>query len=85
MIDVFDRSPTFWLAPMAGISNMAFRLIAKKEGADVVCTEMISADGVFRENLRSWDLTKVSEDERPVSIQLFGSKPEVMAKAARMM
>ena len=73
----------FLLAPMAGISNMAFRLVAKERGAGLVCTEMVSADGVVRGNSRTLDLTAASPAERPIAIQLFGHDGDVMACAAQ--
>ena len=74
----------FILAPLAGISNMAFRLAAKEHGAGLVCTEMISADGVVRGNSKSMDLMAISPEERPVSIQLFGKNADVIAQAAQV-
>ena len=73
----------FLLAPMAGISNMAFRLAARKCGAGLVCTEMVSADGVVRGNSRTSDLMAVSQAERPIAIQLFGHDGDVMGCAAQ--
>jgi tRNA-dihydrouridine synthase B len=70
------------LAPMAGYTDTYFRRMCKLFGADVVFTEMISADGIVRENDRGWDLAFFSEEERPIGVQLFGSSPETMAKAA---
>jgi len=72
------------LAPMAGISNLAFRLAAKEHGAGLVCMEMISAEGIVRGNPRTQDLMAISPEERPVAIQIFGRDSQVMARAAQM-
>ena len=77
-------SSRFILAPLAGISNMAFRLAAKEHGAGLVCTEMISADGVVRGNPKSLGLMTISPHERPVAMQLFGKDSHTMASAAQM-
>ena len=67
------------LAPMSGRTNLPFRLIAKQWGAGLVITEMISAAGVWRGQERTHAYFKSHPDERPVSVQLFGSEPEAMA------
>ena len=77
-------SSRFLLAPMAGISNMPYRLAAREHGAGLVCTEMISADGIIRNNINSLEMMNISPAERPVAIQLYGNKSEVMAQAAQM-
>jgi len=74
----------FLLAPMAGISNIAFRLAAKEHGTGLVCTEMISAQGVVRNNSKSLRLMATSPEERPVAIQLFGKDAEILAHAAQI-
>jgi tRNA-dihydrouridine synthase B len=66
------------LAPMSGRTNLPFRLIAKKWGAGLVITEMISAAGLWRGQERTHAYFKSHPDERPVSVQLFGSEPEAM-------
>ena len=73
-----------WLimAPMAGITSLPFRLIVKKLGAGLVTTEMISAEGLIRGQKTTLSYLKSHPDERPLSVQIFGSKPEVMARAA---
>ena len=70
------------LAPMAGITSLSFRLIVKKLGAGLVTTEMISAEGLIRGQKTTLSYLKSHPDERPLSVQIFGSKPEVMARAA---
>ena len=73
----------FILAPMAGVSEMPFRVLAFRLGAALCPTELISAQGLFRINTRTMRyLRRDAEVERPYSLQLFGGEPDVMAKAA---
>ena len=67
---------------MAGITSLPFRLTVKKLGAGLVTTEMISAEGLIRGQKTTLSYLKSHPDERPLSVQIFGSKPEVMARAA---
>jgi nifR3 family TIM-barrel protein len=78
-----NLSSRFISAPMAGISNMAFRLAVKEHGAGLVCTEMISAQGIIRKNPKTARLLDISPYEHPVSIQIFGRDADVMADAAK--
>lgn len=71
------------LAPMAGICNLAFRLLCKEEGAALVCSEFISAKALRHGNARTREMLAISPAERPVSIQIFGSTVEDVALAAR--
>ena len=71
------------LAPMAGVSDLAYRMICKDMGAGMVCTEMVSAKAIMYDNRNTLDLLKVEEQERPVSLQLFGSDPEIISEMAR--
>ncbi|MDY6915408.1 MAG: tRNA dihydrouridine synthase DusB [Candidatus Cloacimonadota bacterium] len=71
-----------WLAPLAGYTDFAFRQICKKMGADVMLSEMISADGIIYNFHRSISYTKFNDFQRPFGIQLFGSEPKIMATAA---
>ena len=76
--------PPLILAPMAGVTNSAFRLLCKlTRGCGLVCAEMVSSCGLHYHNRRSGELLRMSDEERPVSVQLFGATPEVMADAAR--
>ena len=75
-------SPVF-LAPMAGVTDYAFRVLCKEMGAGMVYSEFVSADGIIRENRKTLDLVRFKEHERPIGVQIFGSSPEVMAEAAR--
>jgi len=70
------------LAPMAGITEKVFRTLCKENGADIVVSEMVSAEGLFYGSKATMDLMKFSECERPIGIQLFGSDPDHMARAA---
>jgi len=72
------------LAPLAGITNHAFRLICRREGACMAFTEMVSVNGMVREGENSWKLLQSSPEERPLGVQLFGDSPELLAKAAEM-
>jgi nifR3 family TIM-barrel protein len=70
-------------APMAGISGRAFRLEARRFGAGLVTTEMVSSYGVQYHNRRTLVMLELVETEHPVAVQLFGNQPRVMAEAAR--
>ncbi len=72
------------LAPMAGFTDSAFRRIAKTHGASLVFSELISADGLVRDSVQSYKLATFHSKERPVGIQIFGSEPDVMARAAAL-
>lgn len=70
------------LAPMAGVTDLPFRLICKEQGAGLLCMEMISAKAVHYNNKNTEALMEIHPDELPVSLQLFGSEPDIMAEAA---
>jgi len=70
-----------WLAPLAGFTDYAFRSICKASGADVVVSEMVSADGLYYSKERSIAYAQFSEEQRPYGIQLFGHDPDMMARA----
>jgi len=70
-----------FLAPMSGISDYPFRRIAKERGCSLVFTEMVSAEGLLR---KGESFLKIGENEHPVSVQLFGSKPGILAEAAQI-
>lgn len=72
------------LAPMAGVSDIAYRLLAKKHGASMVCTEMVSAMGIKYKNERTHDLLRMEKVEHPVSMQIFGSDLEAIALGAKV-
>lgn len=75
--------PILALAPMAGITDSAFRIMCKKFGADVVYTEMVSADGLVYDSKKTLELVQFQKEERPIVIQLFGKKPENFYKAVQ--
>src|SRR4030043_525181 len=70
-----------FLAPMSGISDYPFRQIAKERGCSLVFTEMVSAEGLLR---KGESFLKIGENEHPISVQLFGSTPGILAEAAQM-
>ena len=70
------------LAPMAGVTDMPYRILCREQGAGLVCMEMVSAKAILYKNKNTQELLKVDERERPVSLQLFGSDPEIMAAIA---
>ena len=76
-------SPVY-VAPMAGVTDAPFRKIAREFGAGLACTEMISSEALVRRHQESFRLMDLRWDQRPVSVQLMGGDPGVMAEAARM-
>ena len=72
------------MAPMAGITNLPFRLIVKTFGASLVTTEMISAMGLAQGNKKTLEYLNSHPDEKPLSVQIFGSLPEAMATATKI-
>jgi tRNA-dihydrouridine synthase B len=78
-------APPFALAPMAGMTDTAFRrLVKRKGGCGLVVTEMVSSEGLVRGIDRTLEYAEYTEEERPVSIQIFGGDPEKMAAAAQI-
>jgi len=71
-----------FLAPLAGVTDTAFRSICKDLGCGLVYTEMVSAKGLYYENENTENLLYLSENEKPAAVQIFGSDPSIMAKAA---
>jgi tRNA-dihydrouridine synthase B len=72
------------LAPMAGVTDLAFRLLVKEMGCALVYSEMVSNKGLLYNNVHTVDLLATDERERPLAMQIFGSEPESMAEAAKM-
>jgi tRNA-dihydrouridine synthase B len=72
------------VAPMSGITDRPFRQIAREMGAGLLCTEMASAIALVRQGAQSCELTRVWQDEHPISVQLMGREPASMAEAAHM-
>lgn len=73
----------FILAPMAGVCDLPFRLLCKEKGAAMVCTEMVSAKAIYYNNKNTKELLTIDKNEGPVSLQLFGSEPKLMAEMAK--
>lgn len=71
------------LAPMAGVTDLPFRLLCKEQGAGLVCMEMISAKAIYYRNKNTETLMEIDPRERPVSLQLFGSDPEIVSEMAK--
>ena len=71
------------LAPMAGITDMPFRIVCKNFGASLMYTEFVSADGIIRKNQNTLEMIKFSNEERPIGIQIFGDDPLVVSKSAK--
>jgi nifR3 family TIM-barrel protein len=70
------------LAPLAGITNLPFRLLAKASGCGLVCSEMISANGLVYQSGKTEQLLNSAPEEKPLSVQIFGSDPGIVAEAA---
>ncbi len=71
------------LGPMAGVTDLPFRILCKEQGADLIYTEMVSAKGIQYNNKNTENLLMVSEEERPVALQLFGADPYIMSETAK--
>jgi len=81
---LFDK-PRLWLAPLAGYTDQAYRQICKEWGAEILVSEMVSADGLIRDSAKTAQYITFLDTERPFGIQIFGSEPYVMAKAAEFL
>src|SRR4051812_4536392 len=79
----FNEKFPLYLAPMAGVSDKIFRQLCREHGADVLTTEFVSAEGIFRRNERTREYLDFDEIERPIGVQLFGGDAGHMAEAAR--
>jgi tRNA-dihydrouridine synthase B len=79
----FQNRFPLYLAPMAGVSDKIFRQLCKEYGADVLTTEFVSAEGIFRRNERTREYLDFDEIERPIGVQLFGADAGHMAEAAK--
>lgn len=71
------------LAPMAGVTDLPFRLLCKEQGAGLLCMEMVSAKAIYYNNKNTETLMKIEPEERPVSLQFFGSDPVIMSEMAK--
>ena len=74
---------SYILGPMAGVTDLPFRLLCKEQGAGLVCMEMVSAKGILYGNRNTERLLKIHPQEGPVSLQLFGSDPEIVSEMAK--
>lgn len=74
---------SYILAPMAGVTDLPFRLLCREQGAGLLCMEMISAKALIYKNRNTKLLLEIHPEEFPVSLQLFGSEPDVICEAAR--
>lgn len=84
MLAWFHQRFPLYLAPMAGVTDSLFRGYCKEYGADVVVTEFVAAEGVFRRNARTLEYIDFEESERPLGVQLFGADPTRLGEAARI-
>ena len=73
------------LAPMAGVTDAPFRAVCRAHGADYTVTEMISAKALWYHDKKTAVLARISEEEMPCAVQIFGSEPEIMAYAAKVL
>ena len=76
------KYPIF-LAPMAGVTDKPCRIIYKRHGASVVYTEFVSSEGIIRENIKTLDMIKFTDEERPIGVQIFGDNPSVVSDSAK--
>ncbi len=71
------------LAPMAGVTDLPFRMLCKEQGAGLICMEMVSAKAILYRNKNTKELLTIDPKERPVALQLFGSDPDVISEIAK--
>lgn len=71
------------LAPMAGVTDLPFRLLCKQQGAGLICMEMVSAKAIYYNNKNTEELMEIHPEECPVSLQLFGSDPDIISEMAK--
>ncbi len=74
-----------FLAPMAGVTDLAFRTVCKEHGADLVASEMVSSRGLHYKDKKTSSLLKTNKTEHPLIVQLFGNEPDVMAESAKIL
>lgn len=82
--DIIIENNVF-LAPMAGVTDLAFRLLCRGMGCGMVYSEMVSAKGLYYRDKKTEDLLSIEDKEKPVALQIFGSEPDIMARAAYML
>lgn len=71
------------LAPMAGVTDLPFRVLCKEQGAGLICMEMVSAKAILYKNKNTEELLTIDKRENPISLQLFGSEPDIMSEIAK--
>lgn len=76
------ETPVF-LAPMAGVTDLPYRILVKEQGCGLLYTEMVSAKGLFYQNEKTINLMDIDQKEKPIAIQIFGSDPEIMGEIAQ--
>ena len=81
-IGTINLDNNIFLAPMAGVTDMPFRILCREQGCGLVYSEMISAKGMFYKDEKSWKLADLSEAEKPAAVQIFGSEPDILAHSA---
>ena len=74
---------TYILGPMAGVTDLPFRLLCKEQGAGLLCMEMVSAKAIYYNNKNTDSLMEIHPEEVPASLQLFGSDPQILAEMAK--
>ena len=77
-----DLKNNIFLAPMAGVTDLPFRLMCKKFGAGLACTEMVSSKAMYYNDKKTMSLIETHENEAPFAVQIFGSDPDIMAQTA---
>lgn len=82
-IGMVELKGNLFLGPMAGVTDLPFRLLCKEKGADLVYTEMVSAKGIQYNNKNTESLLAIAEEERPVAVQLFGADPIILRETAK--
>lgn len=83
MSNKIDFKDKLILAPMAGVTDLPFRLLCKEQGCDILYTEMVSAKAIYYKNRNTEPLMRYEEQEHPIGLQLFGSDPQIMADMAK--
>ena len=78
-----DMENPLILAPMAGVTDLPFRMLCKEQGAGLLCTEMVSAKAIYFNNKNTEELLTIDDREPPVSLQLFGSDPDIISEMAK--
>ena len=82
-IGTVELENNVFLAPMAGVTDLPFRLLCKEMGCGLVYSEMVSAKGILYENRNTTELLQVAAEERPAAVQLFGSDPQILGAMAK--